>query len=253
MRKATTFISVLGLAIGLALLVAACSTDSPTAPEQNPPPPGGGTNQTSFTITITANPEEIEVNDPIITGQLCGGDSSTLFVKVRPTGGGQRPPNGTTVLLQTNLGSFEGTDVPVQEFPVELTNGDGFANFFACSTSGIAVVRAQLGSSFGRRDIRILSDPLVARFSTSNPEGNSSVQFISESTGLPDSFAWTFGDGQSSNEASPHHVYVAPGTYNVRLTVRKGNREDTCATSISTLSTTPFVCNLAIPDPDPEL
>lgn len=252
MRKATTFIGVLGLAIGLALLAAACSTDSPTAPQQNPPPPGGGSNQTAYEIIITANPAELEVNDPIITGQLCGGDSSTLHIQVRPIGQGQRPANGTTLLLSTSLGSFEGTDVPVQNFGIELFNGDGFANLYPCSTSGTAVVFAELGTSRGRLNVRILADPLVARWSTSNPEANSSVQFVSQSTGLPDSFHWQFGDGQTSNEASPHHVYSNEGTYNVRLTVRKGGREDTCATSISTLTADAFFCNLEAPEPDPE-
>jgi PKD repeat protein len=45
------------------------------------------------------------------------------------------------------------------------------------------------------------------------------------------SYAWTFGDGSTSTEASPHHAYAAPGTYSVRLTVT-----DSVGTSASTTS-----------------
>jgi PKD repeat protein len=49
------------------------------------------------------------------------------------------------------------------------------------------------------------------------------IQFTSEGTMDPDgqiaSYSWNFGDGRSSNEANPRHVYTQPGEYPVRLTV----------------------------------
>ena len=47
-----------------------------------------------------------------------------------------------------------------------------------------------------------------------------SVVFTDASTGTgPLTYAWDFGDGGSSTDQSPIHVYAAAGTYNVKLTV----------------------------------
>lgn len=43
-------------------------------------------------------------------------------------------------------------------------------------------------------------------------------------------WSWDFGDGQTSTQQSPTHVYAGEGTYNVTLTVGNG----TCTSSIST-------------------
>ncbi len=47
-----------------------------------------------------------------------------------------------------------------------------------------------------------------------------SVAFTNLSSGRPPlSYAWDFGDGQTSTESSPVHVYGSPGRYTVNLTV----------------------------------
>lgn len=220
MKKLKTFYGFLALLAVVGALAWACSLDSPTAPLQNPPPPGGGTNPTSYTITITAEPDELTVNDPLITGQVCGGAFSNLKIRVRETGTGQAPANGTTVLLEVNIGSFEGADIPVQEFGVGTQNGDGFANFFACSTAGTAVVRAFLGTSSGRKNVEILPPvvPVVADFDFFNSDGDLEVQFQDLSTGFPTSWSWQFGDGDSSSQQHPAHEYPEFGDYIVTLT-----------------------------------
>ncbi|HEX6882777.1 MAG TPA: PKD domain-containing protein [Planctomycetota bacterium] len=45
------------------------------------------------------------------------------------------------------------------------------------------------------------------------------VQFSDASSGLVTSWSWSFGDGGSSTEASPEHVYATPGVFDVTLTV----------------------------------
>lgn len=56
-----------------------------------------------------------------------------------------------------------------------------------------------------------------------------SVQFFDESEADPavSSWAWDFGDGGSSFEQHPTHVYLEPGTYDVTLSVSNGMGSDT--------------------------
>jgi PKD repeat protein len=53
------------------------------------------------------------------------------------------------------------------------------------------------------------------------------VTFIDQSTGLPTSWLWDFGDGQTSSEQSPVHVYMKEATYTVSLTVKNQFGTDT--------------------------
>ena len=45
------------------------------------------------------------------------------------------------------------------------------------------------------------------------------VRFTPQTDGTPVSYAWSFGDGRTSSEPNPVHVYTTPGTYTVMLTV----------------------------------
>ena len=47
-----------------------------------------------------------------------------------------------------------------------------------------------------------------------------SVQFTDKSHGVPTSWAWEFGDGATSTERNPLHVYEKPGVYTVSLTAK---------------------------------
>ena len=57
--------------------------------------------------------------------------------------------------------------------------------------------------------------------SSSGPIAN----FLQSTSGTPSSYEWDFGDGNSSNQANPSHIYGQPGTYTVCLTVF-----DSCST-----------------------
>lgn len=66
--------------------------------------------------------------------------------------------------------------------------------------------------------------PPTAAFRATPTSGNAplTVQFTDESTPGSEAIAaydWDFGDGGSSTDASPAHIYGAPGTYTVTLTV----------------------------------
>jgi PKD repeat protein len=46
------------------------------------------------------------------------------------------------------------------------------------------------------------------------------VSFVDNSTGSPTSWLWDFGDGNTSTEQNPTHVYDVGGGYTVNLTVK---------------------------------
>lgn len=63
--------------------------------------------------------------------------------------------------------------------------------------------------------------PLIAGFSASTESGARplSVSFTDISEGLVEIWSWNFGDGQTSAEQNPVHVYTTAGTYTVTLQV----------------------------------
>ena len=71
-----------------------------------------------------------------------------------------------------------------------------------------------------KRFITIGSSP-VAAFFADQIEGYAplTVLFTDLSLGSPKSWEWSFGDGSTSSEKNPFHIYQSPGTYTVSLTV----------------------------------
>ena len=63
--------------------------------------------------------------------------------------------------------------------------------------------------------------PPSANFAASPTYGAAPLQvdFTDLSTGQIDTWGWAFGDGGTSPHRAPRHVYAAPGTYDVSLTV----------------------------------
>ena len=53
------------------------------------------------------------------------------------------------------------------------------------------------------------------------------VAFIDQSLGIPTSWQWDFGDGQTSGEQNPKHLYQKEGVYTVKLTAKNNFGEDT--------------------------
>ena len=77
--------------------------------------------------------------------------------------------------------------------------------------------------------INVTSQDLVANFSGVPTEGPAplTVQFNDTSIGMPVSWNWTFGDGNTSTEQNPTHTYTVPGNYTVSFTVANDHGEDT--------------------------
>lgn len=94
---------------------------------------------------------------------------------------------------------------------------------------------------------------LVANFNWfRDSTGVNRIQFINTSGGFQagDSIRWTFGDGTSSLDLNPAHVYQQPGTYTVCLRVKRMNTagaapcvSEICKTVVVLAQVQP--CNLA--------
>ncbi|MEO1289334.1 MAG: PKD domain-containing protein, partial [Chloroflexota bacterium] len=83
-------------------------------------------------------------------------------------------------------------------------------------------VRGPGGESNVTRQITVNSPAApVANFTADPVSGESplSVNFTNQSTGQISSVNWDFGDGTSSTEQNPTHIFDDTGTYNVILTV----------------------------------
>jgi PKD repeat protein len=55
-----------------------------------------------------------------------------------------------------------------------------------------------------------------------------SVRFMDQSTGSPTAWTWEFGDGTTSTDQNPTHIYNQTGVYNVALTASNEKTSDTC-------------------------
>ena len=73
---------------------------------------------------------------------------------------------------------------------------------------------------FSLGPVVVSREPAVADFGADPSTGDTplSVQFFDLSTGEITSRVWDFGDGTSSSEREPSHVYTQAGTYTVTLT-----------------------------------
>jgi PKD repeat protein len=58
------------------------------------------------------------------------------------------------------------------------------------------------------------------------------VQFTDLSTGFPDHWFWDFGDGETSHEQNPAHIYYYPGTYEACLVIQNSDSSYNCTDSI---------------------
>lgn len=83
----------------------------------------------------------------------------------------------------------------------------------------------------------------VAAFSADRQLGNAPfiVHFTDLSNNNPTSWNWDFGDGTSSSEQNPRHIYPSEGSYNVRLTATNQYGSDTAYTGSLPQGTTASV------------
>lgn len=132
----------------LLVLFVACSTDSPTAPEQVPSPgPSPGPNTWSINVSVVPSSLTIGAEDPALV---------TARVQSRDTGAS--PPNGTTMVLSTSIGEFGESGSGLQTLAVVIDQGKVQAFLFAGGFAGIGTVSAQLEGSVGRGTLSVVPE-----------------------------------------------------------------------------------------------
>jgi PKD repeat protein len=122
------------------------------------------------------------------------------------------PPNDDYHLSERSPCINEGSGVP--ELPA--TDKDGFPRIVGRSVD------------IGAYEYQGFVEP-VAAFSAFPLSGVAplSVNFTDGSTGTIDTWDWAFGDGDSSSERNPAHIYEVQGTYSVSLTATGDSVSDT--------------------------
>lgn len=227
MRVTRRYLAALGSTAAILAFGLGCSTDSPTAPTQSPgAPPGTSAPSATWNISVSISPNELTINE---------GQPATVSVLVRRADNGRVPASGTSIVVSTSLGDFSSSGSGQSSVPLQTVNGRASALLFAGSIAGTALVSAQLEASVGQKTVAIreLVEPVVAAFSSQNSENDRSVQFLNQSTGDPTEFLWDFGDGTTSTEENPTHIFPSFGDFVVTLTASKQGASDTASSLIA--------------------
>ena len=107
---------------------------------------------------------------------------------------------------------------------------DNWGEDEAASTSNLLINKPiwAAGDPTGYLKSKFLVSP-VAAFSGTPRTGNAplTVTFTDSSTGSPTSWAWNFGDTETSTSQNPSHVYNSAGVYTVALIATNGAGSDT--------------------------
>jgi hypothetical protein len=162
-----------------------CSSDSPSEPSPTPAPPGGGGPSTGFSVTVTAAPGQLPLSSDL---------PATVTVQVRRSDNGQPPPNGTTVVVTTSLGSLGGVGGPSSAV-LELVNGAAAVPLFPGTVAGSALIQASIAGSIGQARVTFLeADTFLISAVSPNvgaPAGGETVTILG--SGFEDPVRVTFG------------------------------------------------------------
>ncbi|MDY0218577.1 MAG: PKD domain-containing protein [Candidatus Cloacimonas acidaminovorans] len=156
--------------------------------------------------------------------------------------------NGSLVWQQSfNLpfnsdGGYYGVDV----LALSTDNNKAYITDFSSEANNILV---NINLENGTQQNLTLPDPtglaigtmhLTAYFTATitNTLNSTQVQFHQHCSGNPDSYLWNFGDGQTSTEPNPYHIYYTPGLYTVTLTVYKDGESDSYSQTIEAMFNT---------------
>ncbi len=152
LRKRSDLATLVACA-ALALVMGACDTDSPTAPQHHAPAATPAPSAT-WSISITASPNPIELDG-------VSNATSTIQISVRRSDNSQAPPDGAAVILSTSYGTLTSTSgASGTSITVTLSSGDGSATLTVAGTqTGSLVLQAQMESSLTQLTMALIDAP----------------------------------------------------------------------------------------------
>lgn len=143
--------------VGLSLLLAGCSGESPTSPK---PPNGGGNNGGTCTVTIAL--------DATAVSPMAG---TAIIMRATVRKGGTLVPDGTSVTFTTDFGFFLETGLP----SVSKVTQNGFADVtLGATSSGLAKVKAAFECGTAEKSIDYQPVPANGPFISSISPGSGS-------------------------------------------------------------------------------
>ncbi len=107
------------------------------------------------------------------------------------------------------------------------------------TVTATATNRKGKSSDMSTATVVVVNPPVPAqivsiRASDNSPDTQTSVRFTATVNGdAPLSYAWSFGDGSSSSDASPTHTFAEPGTYTVQLNASNRAGSDSRSMSVT--------------------
>jgi len=115
----------------------------------------------------------------------------------------------------TYVWDFGDGNSSTQTNPVHAYTAEGVYDVSLTVTDQLGCQTVSLQEDF----ITIVENPVID-FSVPNPVGclGNQMQFTDLSFPPPTSWQWSFGDGGTSTQQNPTHLYTTPGTYTVTLT-----------------------------------
>jgi len=197
----------------------------------------------SYTLAVEVDPEnavsEEDENNNSLTSLVGTTTAQTPIANFTAT-----PTNGDAPLpvefIDTSINSptswawdFGDENASNEQNPTHTYNIPGTYNVT------LTVTNAK-GNNSETKTNYIVINPPTAEFNATPLSGGAplTVNFTDQSTGTPTSWAWDFGDGSTSTENNPTHIYSTPGTYTVSLTVTNvGGTNSTVKTGYITVST----------------
>jgi len=178
----------------------------------------GNVYSNTATVTITVNPSNdapVSQDQSVATNQGTALDITLLAADV------DNDPLTYTIVTGPANGTLSGTAPNITYTPNDGYFGSDSITFKAndgAADSNVATVSITIGQA--------------NTAPTANPGGpylgaiNTAISFDGSGSSDPDgdplTYAWAFGDGGTSTEATPTHGYAAAGVYDVCLTVHDG-------------------------------
>jgi PKD repeat protein len=188
--------------------------------------------QTSFDIAISGYHVDDEYFIKIMVTQVADDNASNLKVRLSLTESdiqfnwqGMSELNFVNRLMVPNA---NGTPVTFDEVgdTVNVVLNFPFNNNWVLENCDLVAFIQSDGNKINHNAITLAMSDIpsavpVANFDATPTSGYAplTVQFSDLSTGLIDSWSWDFGDGETSTEQNPEHIYNNSGSYAVSLTV----------------------------------